>query len=518
MNLPSHQDSYLQYIRQANPAIDCSSLSRITAIIENTSWENPTSSSDWSNIAVMALIEAEGHRDDASMRSLYLEMALDALNNGYQLDGNPLCAAYLALIDTMIGETHKAIETAFSNFITALHLADTFTESDSQCLVYVFPSPDTNIPTNWHDGNNYEQALIILSEVLYRSQLVFYNAFGRRFLHLAAQVSPQSASILLQLGISSLLGGEWEGLLYIHRARQFAPNNASIIQSLYLAYRDLNQIETANYWLNLGKQNYEFSQSSAWQWASLPINSKLTYINYEADLVVAVEPSFKSIVTSVLIAQGEWFEKEMEFWRNYIKPGMTVIDVGANAGVYTFSAALKVGLEGRVLAVEPFSGCVNCLQETCQINNLPWVTICAGAASDFDGTVKLRLHNASELNEIISIDDTSDIAFEEIPCFTLDTLIEKEKLTRVDILKIDAENHELAVLKGSGKLLSKYAPVIIYENIAGSKGSNYEVAEYLTHQGYQLYRYQPYLQNLVPVNSLEEIQGNLNLIAFPSQK
>jgi predicted CoA-binding protein len=73
-------------------------------------------------------------------------------------------------------------------------------------------------------------------------------------------------------------------------------------------------------------------------------------------------------------------------------------------------------------------------------------------------------------------------------------------------------------LKGSGKLLSKYAPVIIYENIAGSKGSNYEVAEYLTQHGYQLYRYQPYLQNLSPVNSLEEIQGNLNLIAFPSKK
>jgi FkbM family methyltransferase len=517
MNLPSHQDSYLQYIQQANPAIDSSSLSRITAIIENTAWENPTLSSDWNNIAVMALIEAEGHQDDSSMRSLYLEMALDALNNGYQLDGNPLCAAYLALIDSTIGETQKAIETAFSNFITALHKADIFTESDSQCLLYIFPSPDTNIPTNWH-GNNYQQALIILSEVLCRSQLVFYNAFGRRFLHLTAQVSPHSSSILLQLGISSLLGGEWEGLLYIHRARQFDPDNPLIIQSLYLAYRDLNNIETANYWLNLGKQNYQISQSPAWQWANLPINSKLTFLNYEADLVMAVEPSFKSIVTSVLIAQGEWFEKEMEFWRNYIKPGMTVIDVGANGGVYTFSAALKVGSEGRVLAVEPFSGCVNCLQNTCQINNLSWVTVCAGAASDFDGTVKLRLHNASELNEIISTNDTSDVAFEEIPCFTLDTLMEKEQLTRVDILKIDAENHELAVLKGSGRLLSKYTPVIIYENIAGSKGSNYEVAKYLTQHGYELYRYQPYLRNLIPVNSLEEIQGNLNLIAFPSQK
>jgi FkbM family methyltransferase len=517
-SLTSHQDCYLEYIKQGSITTDIASISRVSVIIADTNWENPTSSSDWNNIAVMALIEAEKYPSDTSMRSLYLEMALDALNNGYQLDGNPLCAAHLALIDSMIGETEKAIEAAFSNFITALHFADIFTESDSNCLLYLFScSHNINIFTDL-SCNNYKQALVIFSQVLCHSQLVFYNTLGRRFLHLAAQVSPHSSNILLQLGISSLLGSEWEGLIYIHRARQFAPNSPSILHSLYLAYRDLNQIETANYWLDLAKQNYDFSQSPTWKWASLPITSKITYINYETDLVMAVESSFKSIVTSVLIAQGEWFEKEMEFWRNYIKPGMTVIDVGANAGVYTFSAALKVGSEGRVLAVEPFSGCVNCLQETCQINNLSWVTVCAGAASDFDGNLKLRLHNASELNEVISSDDTSDLAFEEIPCFTLDTLMEKENLTRVDILKIDAENHEIAVLKGSGKLLSKYAPVIIYENIAGSKGSNYEVAEYLTQQGYQLYRYQPYLQNLIPVDSLEEIQDNLNLIAFPSQK
>jgi ribosomal protein L11 methylase PrmA len=62
----------------------------------------------------------------------------------------------------------------------------------------------------------------------------------------------------------------------------------------------------------------------------------------------------RSIVTSVLIAEGDWFEKEMEFWRNWVKPGMTVIDVGANVGVYTFSAAVKVGSEGCVLAVDLF--------------------------------------------------------------------------------------------------------------------------------------------------------------------
>jgi len=33
----------------------------------------------------------------------------------------------------------------------------------------------------------------------------------------------------------------------------------------------------------------------------------------------------------------------MEIWRDEIKSGMTVIDVGANVGVYTFTAANRVG-------------------------------------------------------------------------------------------------------------------------------------------------------------------------------
>jgi FkbM family methyltransferase len=265
--------------------------------------------------------------------------------------------------------------------------------------------------------------------------------------------------------------------------------------------------------------SHQQSQSWQWYWSTQETNYSFTYVPFDRNLLLALEPSLQSIVTIVLLAEGDWFEAEMEYWRSQLQPGMTVIDVGANVGVYTFSAAQQVGKTGRVLAVEPFSGCVRCLQETCRINQIDWVTVCRGAASDRAGTVHLSLNAASELNEVIT--DATEVMskdVETVPCFSLDSLVERENLSRVDWLKIDAEGHEMQVLEGSERLLTEFAPRIIYENIAGAKASNLPVAELLQSKGYSLFYYQPFLQNLIPIDSVEQLQGNLNIIALPNTK
>jgi FkbM family methyltransferase len=174
-----------------------------------------------------------------------------------------------------------------------------------------------------------------------------------------------------------------------------------------------------------------------------------------------------------------------------------------------------------VLAIEPFSGCVQCLQETCRLNQFDWVTVCQGAASDYDGTARLSLQTASEMNQIVTAETegaTQTGSFEDVACFSLDSLMKQEKLTQVDFLKIDAEGHELQVLLGSDRLLTEFAPVIMYENIAGVQGSNLPVADFLGTRGYRLYRYQPYFQTLVPVQTATDLQGALNIIAVPQRK
>jgi hypothetical protein len=70
------------------------------------------------------------------------------------------------------------------------------------------------------------------------------------------------------------------------------------------------------------------------------------------------------------------------------------------------------------------------------------------------------------------------------------------------------------VLAGSERILSAFSPVILYENIAGSHGSNEAVAEYLVSIGYGLFRYRPYMKELIPIQSIGEIGGSLNIIAM----
>ncbi|MBD1934843.1 MULTISPECIES: FkbM family methyltransferase [Cyanophyceae] len=520
-------DSYWKYLEKAGVALDSDASSRVTTILEATSWDNPTSALDLNNFAVVALIEAE-QSEDSSFRALYVEMALQALNTGVEL-GNPLCAAHLALVLAIIGEIDLAMQIAFSTFITNLHPAYINDKLIALGIVYLPPTSTSLIDSHYgklaqilQTEDGYKQLLILLSEVMCRSSLVFYNVTGLRFLHLAAHLSSNSTSLNLKLGISSLMNNQWEGILHLQRAREIAPDSANIVQALYLAYRNMGEIEIASFWLGIGRDlSRQNPASPELQWTKLEADSLLTYVPFENNIILAVEPSLRSIVTSVLIAEGDWFEQEMEFWRNWIKPGMTVIDVGANVGVYTFSAALKVGSEGCVLAVEPFSGCVRCLQETCKINELSWVKVCAGAASDRNGTARLSLQAASELNELVAIDaegSTQPDAFEEVDCFSLDSLIERENVNQVNFLKIDAEGHEMQVLEGSSRILNEFAPAILYENIAGNKGSNLAVAEFLTFRGYQLFRYQPYLQQLIPVNSAEDLQGRLNIIALHTQQ
>ncbi|MEX0271610.1 FkbM family methyltransferase [Leptolyngbyaceae cyanobacterium UHCC 1019] len=519
MESSSYTTSYWQYLQRGSLEQTQATTAHVDKMLEATDWEEPQSALDLNNYAVVALIEAENSLDRVT-RDMYLEMAIAALSEGAA--SHPLCAAHLAIIQSLLGVGDEAIQRSFSSFMNGLQSFHTHDPSPSG-LVYL-PLQWYSQPKAHHEllsdllnpSHSDDQSLLLLAEILQQVQFVFYNAVGLRFLQLAIALFPQSAFLQHKLGISSLMNSRWEGTLFLHRAQQQQPNNPLFLQALYLAYRDLEQPEQASYWKEAA-QIVELSDAKPeWQWITLSSSSHFTYVPFEQTLALAVEPSFRSVVTGVLLAEGDWFEAEMEFWRDQAQPGMTVIDVGANVGVYTFSAAQRVSATGRVLAVEPFSGCVDCLAETRRVNQLDWVTVCRGAASDRDGTAHLALHSASEMNQVMTEADASEIATEAVPCFTLDTLMEREGLQRVDLLKIDAEGHELQVLKGSDRLLKTYAPIILYENIAGSQGSNLPVAEFLIENGYQLFRYQPFVKQLIPLDSLSELQGNLNIIAIPA--
>jgi len=130
------------------------------------------------------------------------------------------------------------------------------------------------------------------------------------------------------------------------------------------------------------------------------------------------------------------------------------------------------------------------------------------------GTIKLGISAASELNQIITDQEATNTNFEEVAAITLDSLVISENLQTVDILKVDAEGHEISVFQGAEYILDHFAPIIMYENLSGTQTNSLPVAEFLRNKGYQLFSYKPYIQELVPISSDQVMELSLNIITI----
>jgi FkbM family methyltransferase len=515
--------SYLKSLYELGWKLDESVQQTLDSICIATDWNNPTSGQDWNNVGVAALIQAQDC-DDLSLKMFLVELAQDAFSKG-EAD-YPLCQAHRVLLDVLIGQFYPACQQAFTALLQLQITLEMDTAEIPLGLIYV--------PAGWFgrtvdqarvmellyvsSKNGLEQAYQYWIHIFVRSAQIFYNHMGLHTLSTAAHINPNLPVLQLRQGIACQMAAQFEGFIYLHNALRLAPGNLTVLQSLSIAYRDINETDAARHYWQLAANQSAGHPDPDSAWTQVSPDQDFTYIPFDQGVTLAVQPSLNSIVTSVLLGEGDWFESEMEFWRSWLKPGMTVIDVGANAGVYTFSAATRVGSGGKVIAIEPFPACVGYLEETCRVNKFDWVKVYGAAASDRSGIVRLSIRSASELNEVIA-DATETLSsgqYMDVSCLPLDSLLEQEKLQSVHILKLDAEGHEINVLRGCDRILSKFSPVILYENIAGSQGSNYDVADFLQQKGYRLYSYQPFIRQLIPLNSNEELNSNLNIIAFPN--
>jgi FkbM family methyltransferase len=142
--------------------------------------------------------------------------------------------------------------------------------------------------------------------------------------------------------------------------------------------------------------------------------------------------------------------RERAHFKRIIRPGMTVVDVGANIGVYARFFAGCVGPGGRVVAFEPELQNVRLLRET--VRRFPQVTVVHAAVSDKSGTLQLFI--ADDLNvDHHSYDSGDGRGSVTVDAISLDDYFGDG--SRVDIVKIDVQGAEMGVLNGALKLLAK---------------------------------------------------------------
>ncbi|MGH7092109.1 MAG: FkbM family methyltransferase, partial [Stellaceae bacterium] len=68
----------------------------------------------------------------------------------------------------------------------------------------------------------------------------------------------------------------------------------------------------------------------------------------------------------------------------------------------------------------------------------------------------------------------------------LDTIVAEARLARLDLVKIDVEGHERAVLAGAEAVLRRFRPAIVFESGHETTGDRTAIAALLVRLGYQL--------------------------------
>ncbi len=218
------------------------------------------------------------------------------------------------------------------------------------------------------------------------------------------------------------------------------------------------------------------------------------------DITVCVPNDLNCLTSYVLQERQDWFEQEISFVRTFLKSGMNVVDIGANYGTYTLTAAKSVGPAGKVWAFEPSELTAAYLTRSIRLNGLDHVTLIPAGVSNADRQALLSINANSELNEVV--ESEAEGHTESIALMSLDGWM-KTAGARIDFMKMDAEGQEENVIRGGKHFFASCSPLILYE-IKHGNAFHLELAQSFMNIGYRSYRLIPGLNILAPFSMGEK--------------
>lgn len=160
---------------------------------------------------------------------------------------------------------------------------------------------------------------------------------------------------------------------------------------------------------------------------------------------------------------GEEDERyEIRAVKRIVRGGDTVWDIGTNIGFYTCLFAKLAGATGRVIAFEPSHLTFEKMSENISLNQLVNVVPLNLGVSRSPATLKLYYEAAGmfEGRSSVALPSSSGL-FESVQVDSIDNLL--ATLPPPDFIKIDVEGHQLDVIEGGRRFLSRHAPIILAE-------------------------------------------------------
>ncbi len=171
-----------------------------------------------------------------------------------------------------------------------------------------------------------------------------------------------------------------------------------------------------------------------------------------------------------LLMNGTWEPAIASLFQRLIKPGMNVLEVGANLGFHTLLAAQQCGSEGHIWAFEGHPGTHQLLKRNIYTNGyFLFAETVPKLAHDHIGEVEFNIcEGLPGSSSIGTFDDASQTRMEElgvqtrtisVPTTTVDAELPPD--VKIDVVKIDAEGSEPFVLAGMDGIIKRNPDIVM---------------------------------------------------------
>ncbi len=255
---------------------------------------------------------------------------------------------------------------------------------------------------------------------------------------------------------------------------------------------------------------------------------------------IRLQSKFPSVPIPVPLPYGGWYlaassdidrtvvcggfeSVELHFLQRCLRPGMTVLDIGAHHGLYSLAASKFVHPRGHVYSFEPSPRERRLLERNLRINLCANVSVQANALGATRGRATLFLVEGilDGCNSLRFQDDCRNTRAIEVDVVSLDEFTQENAIAAVDFIKMDVEGAELSVLQGASRLLSSPARPLILAEISDLRTQPWgyparEILEFLEQKGFHWF--QPVGQGELRPADRTLVSYNHNLVAVPSER
>jgi FkbM family methyltransferase len=212
---------------------------------------------------------------------------------------------------------------------------------------------------------------------------------------------------------------------------------------------------------------------------------------------------------------GEFSDGETALFRQLVRPGDVIVDIGANIGAHTVPLAQMVGPTGAVVAFEPQRIVYQTLCANVALNNLVNVVCHHAACGEQSGMIQVPMLDPTAVNNFGGLEINHKHPGEPVAVVRLDAV----GIARCRLMKVDVEGMELDVLKGATGLIAQRKPALYVENDRQDKSA--DLIRFIDSLGYAMWWHNPPLYSpdnffKNPENVFKNIVS-INMLCLPKE-